>query len=118
MAGDGRAFRRRSWLEVRWRQLRNPPPPVLRAVLASVFVAVVAGLPLLVAPPNLRLGAAALYVVIVALAGALFTWAWAPLPTGFSARRRSAWSAMLGLFAALPVAYLGLVVIFQVLRPM
>ena len=30
---------RRSWLSIRWRQLRNPPPPVLRAVVANLVVA-------------------------------------------------------------------------------
>ena len=40
--------RERSWLEVRWRQARNPPPPVFRAVLGNLVVALVGGLCLLV----------------------------------------------------------------------
>ena len=33
----------RSWLSVQWRKARNPPPPVLRAVLANLAVAIVGG---------------------------------------------------------------------------
>ena len=36
-----------SEVEVRWRQARNPPPPVVRAVLANVAIAPGGGLPLL-----------------------------------------------------------------------
>ena len=39
--------RRRSWLEVRWRQFRSAPTPVVRAVAAGVGVATVLGLLLL-----------------------------------------------------------------------
>jgi len=38
----------RSWLDVRLRQARNPPPPVLRAVLANLAVAAVGGVIVLV----------------------------------------------------------------------
>ena len=31
---------------------------------------------------------------------------------------RSGWSAALGLFAALPIAYLALVILFQVVKPL
>ena len=113
----------RSWLEVRLRQLRNPPPPVLRAVLADLVVAVVAGIALLVydvanpgadmAPP------VALFIALVIVAGSALTYVWVELPSGASGvRRRSAWAAMLGLFAAIPIAYLVLVVVFQVVRPL
>jgi hypothetical protein len=37
------AVRRRSWLEIRWRQFRNAPRPVVRAVLSSLVVALVLG---------------------------------------------------------------------------
>ncbi len=36
--------RRRSELEIRWRQFRNPPRPILRAVLSSLIVATILGL--------------------------------------------------------------------------
>jgi hypothetical protein len=122
--------RRRSWLEVRWRQFRNAPPPVTRAVAASLIVAVVLAVPLLLydmavsggaAFPggDLRTGAVVLYVAAVLAAGSTLTYLWVPLPTGASVvRRRTAWSAALGAFAALPVAYLVLVAVFQVLEPL
>ena len=34
---------RRSWWEVRWRQFRNAPRPVIRAVLADLLIAAVLG---------------------------------------------------------------------------
>jgi hypothetical protein len=115
----------RSWLSIRWRQLRNPPPPVLRAVLANLAVAGVGALVLLAVD---RLAApvqgstmallVTLYVAVVLLAGSLLTWRWVELPTGASGqRRRSAWAGLLGLFAGIPIAYLVLVVTFQVVRP-
>ena len=123
-------MRARSWLEVRWRQLRNPPPPVLRAVLVNVAAAAV-GASLLLAYDvaltrgpglpggDLRALAFVAYVVAVVIVGSLLTYLWVPLPTGAAGgRRRSPWSAMLGLLASLPVAYLGLVVAFQVIRPL
>ena len=36
--------RRRGWLEIRWRQFRNAPRPIVRAVLSPLVVAVVLGL--------------------------------------------------------------------------
>lgn len=124
-----RQVRPRSWFQVRWRQFRNPPPPVLRAVLSSSLVAVAGGILLLaydLSLPragrpggDLRTLFSALYVVVVAVAGSVLTYLWVPLPTGASGRfRRSAWSALLGLFAALPVAYLGLVIAFHLIRPL
>ena len=106
--------------EIRWRQARNAPPPIVRAITADVGVAVVAGLALLAwdLVVGADLAAFALYLLVVLGAGSILTYLWAPLPTGASgARRRSPWAAMLGLFAAFPVAYIVLVVIFQVLRP-
>ncbi len=42
-----REVRHRSEWEIRWRQARNAPPPVVRAVLANVAVATVGGVILL-----------------------------------------------------------------------
>jgi hypothetical protein len=122
--------RRRSWLEVRWRQARNPPPPVLQAVLANVGVAALGGAVLLLYDTLIARGAAlpggdlrtpmvALYVLVVIVAGSVLTWLRVALPTGSgSTRRRSGWAAVLGFFAALPIVYIALVVIFQVLAPL
>lgn len=126
---NGPAPRSRSWLEVRWRQFRNAPPPVTRAVLANLGVAALLGVPLLaydlavrggatLPGGDLRTAAVALYVLAVLGVGSLWTYLWVPLPTGSGAGpRRTAWSGALGAFAALPIAYLVLVVIFQVIEP-
>ena len=116
------------WLETRVRQARNPPPPVFRAVVADMVVAVV-GVVILLAwdwlasrgpsLPDITLGLTALYVVVVLVAGSVLTWLWVELPTGASGeRRRSPWAGMLGFFAAVPIVYLVLVVALQVIRPM
>lgn len=122
--------RQRGWLEVRWRQARNPPPPVLRAVLANLAVASLGAALLLIYEIALAHGASlpggdlrtplvALYVAMVVVAGSLLTYLWVELPTGLRGeRRRSGWSAMLGLFAAMPICYLALVVTFQIIRPL
>lgn len=122
--------RRRGWLEVRWRQLRNPPRPVIRAVLSPLAVSVVLGLAYLVYDVALSRGAelpggdlrslAVLgFVVAVLLVGTVVTYLVVPQPTGAGGRRvRSPWSAALGFFAAVPIAYLVLVVESQVLRPL
>ena len=122
--------RRRSWWEVRWRQFRNAPRPVVRAVGSSLAVAVALGAAYLaydvalsrgatLPGGDLRVGAAALYVVAVLVAGSLLTWLIVPLPRGSGARAtRTPWSAALGLFAAIPIAYLVLVVAIQLLKPL
>lgn len=122
--------RQRSWLEIRWRQFRNAPRPVVRAVASSLGVAFVLGAAYLaydvalssgasLPGGDLRVGAAALYVVAVLAAGSLLTWLIVPLPRGSGARAtRTPWSAALGLFAAIPIAYLVLVVAIQVLKPL
>jgi energy-converting hydrogenase Eha subunit A len=122
--------RRRSWLEVRWRQFRNAPRPVVRAVLSSLIVATVLGLGYLVYDLAIRHGVAlpggdlrTLYlvvdVVIVLVVGSVITYLVVPQPRGSGTRTtRSAWSAALGFFAAVPVAYLVLVVVAQVLEPL
>jgi hypothetical protein len=121
---------RRSWLEVRWRQFRNAPRPVVRAVGSSLVVALVLGAAYLAydvalsrgaTPPggDLRTLAGVLYVVGVLVAGSLITWLVVPLPRGSGSRAaRTPWSAMLGLFAAIPIAYLVLIVAFQVIKPL
>ena len=115
-----RAPRQRSWLEVRWRQLRNPPPPVLRAVLGNLVVAAIGGALLYfwvrLNPTASITPLVVLFVAAVVIVGSVLTYLWVELPTGASGvRRRSAWSALLGFFASVPIAYLVLVVVFQLL---
>ncbi|HLA16730.1 MAG TPA: hypothetical protein VJZ72_07495 [Candidatus Limnocylindrales bacterium] len=122
-------IRRRGYVEVRWRQFRNAPRPVVRAVATSLAVAVVLGIAYLaydiavttgrIAPgEDLRAALLVAYVAIVLAAGAIGTYLLVLQPTGAGGRaRRSAWSAALGMFAAIPVAYLVLVVLLQVVRP-
>lgn len=128
--GPGGPVRRPSEVEIRWRQFRNPPRPILRAVLSSLSVAVILGLAYLVYDVALSRGAAlpggdlrtlavSLYLLIVLVSGSVVTYLVVPQPAGSgSLRRRSPWSAALGLFAAVPIAYLVLVVEAQVLRPL
>lgn len=122
--------RERSWAEVRWRQFRNAPRPIVRAVAASLSLAVVLatlyvvydvalgrGQP--VPGGDLRTLALAVYVAAVLLGGSAVTYLVVPQPTGSGTTvRRSAWSAALGLFAAIPIAYLVIVVAVQVVRPL
>ena len=122
--------RRRSELEVRWRQFRNAPRPIVRAVLSSLVVAIVLGLGYLAYDLALQRGATlpggdlrtlylALDVAIVLVVGSVVTWLVVPQPRGSGvATRRSPWSAALGFFAAVPVCYLVLVVVVQVLEPL
>ena len=65
---------------------------------------------------DLRLLALTVYVVLVLVVGAFVTWLVVPLPTGASATRRTRtpWSLALGLFAAVPIAYLVLVVLHEI----
>jgi hypothetical protein len=120
----------RSWVEVRWRQFRHAPRPVVRAVAASLSVATVlalgyiaydvalsrgAGLP----GGDLRTLAVAVYVALVLIIGTVVTYLVVPQPTGAgSVARRSPWSAALGFFAAVPIAYLVMVVAVQIIRPL
>lgn len=122
--------RRRSWAEVRWRQFRRAPRPVVRAVAASLSVATVLALAYLaydvalsrgtVLPGgDLRTLAVTLYVVIVLVAGSVVTYLVVPQPTGSgTVAPRSGWSAALGFFAAVPIAYLVMVVAIQIVRPL
>jgi hypothetical protein len=68
---------------------------------------------------DLRLLFLALYVVVVCAAGALITYLVVPLPTGAGGRRatRTPWSLALGLFAAVPIAYLVLVALHEIIKP-
>ena len=124
-----RHVRPRSELEIRWRQARNAPPPVVRAVLANLAVAGVGGIILLLFDWLTGRGAVQggdvigvapiLYVAVVIISGSLLTYLWVELPTGVAGEpRRSPWAAVLGFFASIPIVYLSLVVIFQVLRPL
>jgi hypothetical protein len=115
---------------VRWRQFRNAPRPVVRAVLSSLVVAVVLGVGYLLYDLAIRRGAnlpggdlrtlyLALDIAIVLVVGSVVTWLVVPQPRGSGDRTtRSAWSAALGFFAAVPVCYLVLVVIVQVVEPL
>ena len=124
-----RPIRQRSWAEVRWRQFRNAPRPIVRAVLSSLVVAIVLAVLYLwydiaighgtVLPGgDMRSLAFAIYVVAVIAVGSVVTYLVVPQPTGSgSVARRSPWSAALGFFAAVPIAYLVMVVAVQVIRP-
>jgi hypothetical protein len=121
---------RRSALEVRWRQFRNAPRPVVRAVATSLVVAILVGLAYLaydvallrgarLPGGDLRLLFLTLYTAVVLIAGSVVTWLVVPLPTGAGSRAvRTPWSAALGLLAAVPVCYLVIVVVVQVLEPL
>jgi hypothetical protein len=103
---------------------------VVRAVGSSLGVALVLGLVYLaydvalsrggVLPGgDLRFAAGVLFVVAVLMSGSVITWLVVPLPRGSGTRStRTSWSAALGLFAAIPIAYLVLVVVIQVLKPL
>ena len=121
--------RPRSWAEIRWRQFRHAPRPVVRAVLSSLVVALVLAFGYLaydialargtsLPGGDLRVLALAGYALVVLLCGSIVTYLVVPQPSGSGTRRvRSAWSAALGLFAAVPIAWLVMVVVIQVIRP-
>jgi len=122
--------RRRGWFEVRWRQFRRAPRPVFRAVASSLTVAVALGALFLaydialdegasLPGGDLRLAFLAFYVAAVCLLGAVMTYLVVPLPSGGGTSRatRTPWSLALGLFAAVPIAYLVLVVLHEIVKP-
>ena len=122
--------RQRGFFEVRWRQFRKAPRPVVRAVASSLVIAVVLGVAFEaydialdsgahLPGGDLRIGFLALYVVLVLAVGSFVTWLIVPLPSGAARTRttRTGWSAMLGLFAAVPIAYLVLVLLHEILKP-
>jgi hypothetical protein len=102
----------------------------VRAILSSLIVAIILGLAYLaydvaisrgaqLPGGDLRIGLLVLDVIVVLVSGALVTYLVVPQPTGSgSGAARSPWSAALGFFAAVPVAYLVLVVMLQVIRPL
>jgi len=128
--GPAAPVRQRSWAEIRWRQFRNAPRPVVRAVLSSLLVAVVLGVVYVAYDVALTRGAAlpggdlrvlfvAIDVVVVLATGSVVTWLVVPQPKGSSGRVvRTGWSAALGFLAAVPVCYLVLVAAVQVVRPL
>ena len=121
---------RRSWVEVRWRQFRRAPRPVVRAVASSLSVAIVLAVGYLaydvalsrgalLPGGDLRTLAVAAYIAVVLVAGTVVTYLVVPQPTGSGGVvRHSAWSAALGFFAAVPIAYLVLVAAVQIVRPL
>jgi hypothetical protein len=120
-------IRERGWFDVRWRQFRRAPTPVVRAVISSVAVAAVLGILFLaydlaldagadLPGGDLRVLAGFLFVAAVAILGSWLTYLVVPQPGRPGVRSR--WSAALGLFAALPIAYLALVVLFQIVKPL
>ena len=121
--------RQRSWLEVRWRQFRNAPRPVFRAVASSFVVAALVGAVYIAndlaigssagtAGDTSRLLAAVVAAVGVLVSGSFFTWLLVPLPRGSGTRAtRTPWSAALGFFAAIPMVYFMFLVI-SIIRPL
>ena len=103
---------------------------MVRAVLSSLVVAIVLALAYLaydvaiargIALPggDLRLLALTIYSIVVLVVGTTVTYLVVPQPTGSgSVRRRSPWSAALGFFAAVPIAWLVMIVTSQVIRPL
>ena len=122
--------RQRSWVAIRWRQFRGAPRPVVRAVLSSLVVAVVLAVGYLAYDVSLSRGASlpggdlralaiVVYVVVVLVSGSVVTYLVVPQPTGAgSTARRTGWSAALGFFAAVPIAYLVMVAAVQIVRPL
>ena len=126
-----REVKQRGYFEIRWRQFRNAPRPVVRAVGSSLSVALVLGVLFLaydialdrgarLPGGDLRIGFLTLYVLLVAAVGSLLTWLIVPLPSAAGRTRttRTGWSAMLGLFAAVPIAYLVLVLLHEIIKPL
>jgi hypothetical protein len=67
---------------------------------------------------DLRTLAITVYIVLVLVIGSVVTYLVVPQPTGSgSVARRNGWSAALGFFAAVPIAYLVMVVAVQIVRP-
>lgn len=127
---DRPPVRRRGWAEIRWRQFRHAPRPVVRAVSSSLVVAIMLAVAYLaydvalgrgvdLPGGDLRTLAVTLYVAIVLVAGTVITWLIVPQPRGSgTVARRTAWSGALGFFAAVPIAYLVLVAAVQIVRPL
>jgi hypothetical protein len=122
--------RQRGWAQVRWRQFRHAPRPVVRAVLSSLVVAlalaalyvaydVALSRGAVLPGGDLRVLALAVYALAVLMVGTVVTYLVVPQPTGSgTVRRRSAWSGALGFFAAVPIAWLVMVAAAQIVRPL
>ncbi|MEY4666419.1 MAG: hypothetical protein RIQ87_199 [Chloroflexota bacterium] len=118
----------RGFIARRIYQLRHAPRPVFRAVLANTATGVLFALlylayDLLVelngAVDDQRTSAVALVVIATMTAGTLLTYLIVPQPSADGrGSGRSAWSAALGFFASLPVAYIALVVESQIVKPL
>jgi hypothetical protein len=69
---------------------------------------------------DLRLAFLAIYVLAVVVVGSVVTWLVVPLPSGSGGQRatRTPWSLALGLFAAVPIAYLVLVALHEIVKPL
>jgi len=103
---------------------------VVRAVASSLSVAIVLAVGYLaydvalsrgalLPGGDLRTLAVAAYIALVLVAGTVVTYLVVPQPTGSGGVvRHSAWSAALGFFAAVPIAYLVLVAAVQIVRPL
>jgi len=138
MGSAPRQRRPRGFVAKRLYQLQHAPRPVFRAVLVSVATggglaatylvydlsverALRRGVAAAALPGGAdhRAAAVALVVVLTLFTGSLLTYLVVPQQDALSGRsRRSGWSAMLGLFASLPVAYIALVVESQILKPL
>jgi hypothetical protein len=102
----------------------------VRAVLSSLVVAVVLAASYvaydvalargaILPGGDLRLLALAGYALAVLAVGTVVTYLVVPQPTGSgTVRRRSGWSAALGFFAAVPIAWLVMVAAIQIIRPL
>jgi hypothetical protein len=124
------SVRPRSWAEIRWRQFRHAPRPIVRAVLSSLLVAIALAVAYVAYDVALSRGAVlpggdlrvlfiAIDVAVVLATGSVVTWLVVPQPSGSSGRVvRTGWSAALGFFAAVPVCYLVLVAAVQLVRPL
>lgn len=130
--------RPRGFIGRRLYQLMHAPKPVFRAVFANVSVATLltcayllydlqveralrsgADLGSVIGGSDLRTEAAALLVLGTVIFGSLLTYVIVPQPrAGGSGSERSGWSALLGFFASLPVAYIALVIESQLLKPL
>jgi len=130
--------RPRGFFGKRLYQLQHAPRPVFRAVFASGGSALIYTLIYLAydlqveralrdgtstlnlfGGADLRAEAAALLVLFTVVSGSVMTYLIVPQPTADGrAVQRSGWSAALGLFASLPIAYLALVVESQFLKPL
>ena len=66
---------------------------------------------------DLRVLAVTVYVLVVLVVGTVLTYLSSPPSGPGTTRRRTGWSAALGFFAAVPIAYLVMVAATQIVRP-